>query len=114
MSSSNLKETFLLKNVSEVWRQFAIPAIFSPQFARKGSNVSAIMLPRLWSVLNAEFRESTTVRAKLEKENKYTPNGHFTTTDNCVNYSTRLRSAPMQKTIWLSVSVFNLDKKKEL
>ena len=66
--ASNLKKTLLMRNVSEVSRQFAIPAIFSPQFARKGSNVSAIMLRRLWSV-NAEFRENATVRAKTEKEN---------------------------------------------
>ena len=92
--ASNLKKTLLMRNVSEVSRQFAIPAIFSPQFARKGSNVSAIMLRRLGSVLNAEFRESATVRAKLEKESKYTSHGHFVTTYNCVNYSTRLCLTP--------------------
>jgi len=48
---------------------FALPAIVSPQFARKGSNVSAINAPSFVECLNATFRENA-VRAKREKENE--------------------------------------------
>ena len=86
MSTSNLKETLLLKNVSEVWRQFAIPAIFFSSVCAQRKQCFRSNAPSFVECLSAEFRENATVRAKIEKENKYKLNG--------VNCSTRLRLTP--------------------